>query len=393
MKIVSIIVFLFCQNLFSQVDFKCVIESKAIYPNDKFKVSFVSNDYIDEFVPPNFEKLGFKVIGGQGRSQSNVFENGKKTIVSEVFYFLTASKKGIYTIEKSKMESNGAIYFSKPISVAILDDTKTDDTFNDFFLFAEQEKENYLVNEPIALVYKLFYNNRIKIKDFGYVNELDYNGFNFNDSQIQFVAVEEEFKGKMYNCVTVKKDLIYPNIAGKFKFDSLGISINIKKIEKQIKGKKPVFSIIKKTAFSNTTEVTVKELPSANKPDDYVNAFGKFQIKLIAPSKELKANVPFEVKIEISGEGNFGDLEFPELHLIESIVESDYDLQIMNSKIDSDYKEYSELGIEGKKIRTYTLLSKKPNKETIPAIQFSYFEPELNKYQTIYTEQLELDVK
>jgi hypothetical protein len=146
-------------------------------------------------------------------------------------------------------------------------------------------------------------------------------------------------------------------------------------------------------SFGPKTEVTVKELPSANKPDDYVNAFGKFQIKLIAPSKELKANVPFEVKIEISGEGNFGDLEFPELHLIESIVESDYDLQIMNSKTDSDYKEYSELGIKGKKIRTYNLLSKKPNKETIPAIQFSYFEPKLNKYQTIYTEQLELDVK
>lgn len=393
MKIVSIIILLFCQNLFSQVDFKCVIESKAIYPNDKFKVSFVANNYIDEFVPPNFEKLGFKVIGNQGRSQSTVFENGKKTIVSEVFYYLTASKKGSYTIEKSKMESNSAVYFSKPISVAILDDTKTDDTFNDFFLFAEQEKEHYLVNEPIALVYKLFYNRRITIKDFGYINHLDYKDFNFNDSQIKFVAEQEEFKGKIYNSVIIKKDLIYPSYAGKFKFDSLGININIKKIEKQIKRKKPVFSIIKKTTFSNPTEVTVKELPSANKPDDYVNAFGKFQIKLIAPANEIKANLPFEVKIEISGEGNFGDLEFPELVLIQSIVESDYDLQILNSKIDSDYKEYCELGIKGKKIRTYTLLSKKPNKETIPAVQFSYFEPELNKYQTIYTEQLELDVK
>jgi hypothetical protein len=363
-----------------------------------FKVAFVTDsEDFEDFVLPNFENSGLKLVSQQSSSQSTTWENGKRSFSRSVYYFLKASKSGIYTIGEAKMKSNDKVYTSKPVTFKIEKEPNIDVLNSDCFLVSDKEKENYLLNEPIAVTYKLYLNPKIVAKQFSFINESNYNNFNFSGSETNYVAELEEYNGKLYHAIIVKKDLVYPNKVGKFKFDSIGININIKKKNKAIKGKKPTFSIVKTKAFSNKLAVEINDLPEIGKPINYTNGFGKFEIKLIGPTKEIKNNKPFEVKVEISGEGNFGDLEFPELELPQYMdivaTENDTNLKILSSKKDNNYVDYSTYGIKGKVTITYILQSKKASKETLPSIAFSYFDPYFEKYETIESNQIDLDIK
>ncbi len=223
----------------------------------------------------------------------------------------------------------------------------------------------------------------------------------FNNFQIKrFIynnpnSTEQLFKGKSYNVFVANRVIVYPDELGKFEFDSIGVKVKIKKSDKIIAGKKPTFTTIERKTFSNKPKVNVCNKLPEDAPKSYSGAYGNFEIKLIKPIKEPIANQPFDVKIEISGEGNFDAFKFPDLEYITSVVESNIDLKTLKTDVKIDNKDQigAKFGILAKQTKTVTLKSAVKGKQTILPIAFTFFNPDSRSYQTVTTEEVVLEIK
>ncbi|MEC4004292.1 BatD family protein [Flavobacterium sp. SUN052] len=393
-----LIVIIFSQSLFAQVEFKCVVEAKNIAPNDYFAVDFILNKESEDFTPPDFKKLGLELIYGPTNSTDQTTINNSTTLTIKRGYIVKASKKGTYTIESATAKIDGETYKSNTLEVEIQNTKIDSDLFNDYYLVAEVDKGDYCYynTEPIMLSYKIYFNKDLHIASYQFLNQPNYNDlvtkeYLYDKPQ----GYNEMYLGKSYYSSVLKKVIIYPNEIGEFEFDSLAVTIRIKKFDKKIKGKKQTFKIITKNVFSNKPKVNICDLLPRNQPDSYSGGYGKFTIKVVKPTKELIVNKPFDVKIEISGDGNFDGFVFPELNLIPSVVESDYDLKIIktNITIDSQEQSNSKFGILAKQTKTVTLKSAVKGEQIIAPINFSFFNPETNAYETLKTKEIVLDIK
>lgn len=398
MKYFQLLIVIFTQSLFAQAELKCVVEGKNITPNNLFSVDFILNEQEDNFTPPDFKKTGLELVYGPTTSTAQTYENGVSSFSKTLSYVLKSSKAGTFSIGSATMEIEEKIYKSKPITVKIENLVKDEAFYNDYYLVAETDKDDFCYNltEPIFVTYKLYYNINLKPGSIQLLNNPGFTDFVAKKYTYDKPAVSEQiFKGKAYAVYSVYKVVVYPDEVGKFEFDSLGINLKIKKSDKIIKGKKPTFTTIDKKAFSNKLKIEVCNQLPKNPPDSYSGAFGKFTIKTIKPNKELFSNEPFDIKIEISGDGNFDGFKFPNLEYEISPVESDIDLKTLKTdvKIDNQLQNGAKFGILAKQTKTVTLKSAVIGKQRLLPITFSFFNPETRNYETVTTAEVVLEIK
>jgi hypothetical protein len=133
----------------------------------KASVDFAMN--IDgTFNEPSFD--GFRVIAGPSQQVSQSWINGRSTF--EKYIPISCSQsKGTLTIKQATIEYNGQIFKTNPIKVTVTDAVEQPKDPNDtsisvddnLHLIAEISKTNPYLNEPITVVYKLYFSNNIGI--------------------------------------------------------------------------------------------------------------------------------------------------------------------------------------------------------------------------------------
>jgi hypothetical protein len=74
------------------------------------------------------------------------------------------------------------------------------------YLIADISKTNPYVNEPITVVYKLYFSNNIGINNLSEVNKPKYNFLSQNIKKL--VAEEGMFKGENYRYIVLKSSFI-----------------------------------------------------------------------------------------------------------------------------------------------------------------------------------------
>lgn len=127
--------------------------------------------------------------------------------------------------------------------------------------------------------------------------------------------------------------------------------------------------------ISNTLN-EVKELP-ANAPPSFNGAVGRFDMKTEINTTETKTDEPITYRIKITGNGNLALFQTPLLDLPPGW--ETYDPKVSET---SNSKTYE-----------YLLIPRSPGTFTLPAHQWSYFDPDRNLYQTIASEEYAIDVE
>ncbi len=121
-------------------------------------------------------------------------------------------------------------------------------------------------------------------------------------------------------------------------------------------------------------EVVVMPLPSNGQPPGYAGAVGRFAFNLQAKPLELKAGEPITVSMEVAGEGNIENASAP------SYVENDlfkvYETRLLN-------KEINDARGAGRKLFEQVIIPKSEQCKELPALMFSFFNPEKGQYETI----------
>ena len=133
---------------------------------------------------------------------------------------------------------------------------------------------------------------------------------------------------------------------------------------------------------SDPVALEVKPLP-AGAPSDFSGAIGNFTMTTDAKPKSVDVGDPITVTSTISGRGNFDRVGAP-------VIEDDrgWHKYPPSSKFAKD----DEVGISGTKTFE-TVLSPNEKKQSLPVMEFAYFDPVKEQYVTLRSEPIAISVE
>ena len=396
MKRIIVILVLFITNcLLAQVKFEANVSKNTLGLNERVRIEFSMNEDGDNFVPPNFEACGFRVVGGPSQSLSQSWINGRSSFQKSYTYILLPLKKGSLVIRQAVIEINGQQYKTLPIKINVNDavqqpndpnEPATVRADNNLYLVADISKTNPYVNEPITVVYKLYFSYNIGITNWKELNKPKYNDFWSQNIDIkQLVPQEGMFKGERYRYVVLRKTVLYPQKAGKLEIEPLSLDIDC-----QVPRGRPNFfgqvQIVEdsKRVSAGSKVITVKPLPEAGKPKDFSGAVGKFNFKVTPSRTGLKFGESLNLNVSVTGTGNLKLFSLPKPE-VPSTLEM-YD------------PEHSEnvttplTGMTGSIADKYTIIPQSKGNFPIKPMHFTYFDLSSGTYKTIASPEIMLNV-
>tara|TARA_B100000963_G_scaffold200649_1_gene174782 strand:+ start:2518 stop:4263 length:1746 start_codon:yes stop_codon:yes gene_type:complete len=392
LKLITVFFLLFSTTFFGQIKFEAVVSKNKLGLNENLRVDFKMNDDGDNFTPPNFN--GFNIVGGPNQSVSNSWINGARTFSKTYTYFLSPKERGRFIIGQASIEIDGDIYKTSTVEIQVTEavDSSASPQSNDKLikddveLVVEVSKNNPYLNEPILIVYKLFFSPEINIRNLGEIDSPNFKNFWSQKIDIPRLEIKRSsFKGKSFNYVEWKKTLLYPQKVGAIEINpmTLDVSIDTPTNRRDFFGN-VIYNQTSNKVSSKNKVINVKPLPDQGRPKDFSGAVGNFNISLNSNKNELKATESFQLDLKVSGTGNLKLFSLPDLTVPSSL-----------EKYDPEYKEnvkVSASGMNGSILNSYTIVPQFQGKYPIPQIKFTYFNPSAKKYMTIFTKEKIIDV-
>ena len=391
-RILTLICLLVINFSFSQIKFEAEVSKNNLGVNENLRVDFKMNKDGDNFNPPSFD--GFRVVGGPNQSVSNSWINGVRSFTKTYSYFLTPIKKGKFTIGQASIEIDGDIYKTLPVQIQVSEAVQSSlspgspsSVLNDDIeLNIEVSKSETYLNEPISVEFKLLFNPKINVTNLGEIDSPEFNNFWSQNIKIPRLEIKStSYKGQRYNYVTWKRALLFPQKSGNLELLplTLDVTVDVPTNRRDFFGN-VIYTQTSKKVSSKKKNIKVKEFPSEGKPESFNGAVGKFDVSLFSSKTELKATESFQLELKVNGRGNLKLFSLPEIKVPSSL-----------EKYDPEFKEdikSSISGMNGQISNTYTIVPQFQGKYPIPAVEFSYFDPEAKKYVTIKTNESIVDV-
>ena len=380
-----------CLFISAQVKFDATVSKNKLGLNERLRVDFVMNQNGDNFSPPDFEN--FQIIGGPNQSISTKYVNGERSFSKTYSYFLQPLRKGSLRIKQASIEIDGEEYKSLPIEVIITDSVdQPSDSVTQYYndedieLRALISKTSPYVNEPITIVYKLYYKAPIRISNAQETETPKYKDFWNQDIKIPQLKIQSEiYKGQNYNVVEWKKVVLYPQKSGLLEISPLSINLMLDVPT----DKRDFFGniIIDQTSqfiSTGTRRINVKQLPLNNMPSSFTGAVGEFEFDVILDKSSLRATESFQAELKVKGRGNLKLFDLPDL-LVPGSMEL-FEPQREES-INTNLS-----GMNGSVTKLFTVIPRFQGSFPIEQVEFSYFDPKLEKYKILKSPRLTIDV-
>lgn len=279
---------------------------------------------------------------------------------------------------------------------------------NDLFIKVVVDKNRVHVGEQITASYKLYARLPMNVN----ISKLpSLNGFwtqDFDMPKGKITPVEEVINGQRYQVFTLKKSALFPQQTGTLELDPAEAE-GVARIVQKNRQRDPFFDDpffssffmddpfadeffgrmaykdVKVKLKSKPVKIQVDALPVDSKPTDYTGAVGNFSFKSSIDKTELTTDDVANLKLTVQGSGNLKLIEAPMLKLPNGLTA--YDPVIVDTVTERTTT------ISGTKTITYSLSPRQPGDYIIPAITFSYFNPQTKKYETVTTQPIKLNVK
>lgn len=393
-KSIALVFLLLITSIASSQDvkFQAKVSKKKLGVNERLRIDFEMNKDGDNFVPPRFKD--FTVVGGPNTSLRNSYANGKRTYKKTYSYFLAPKKRGKFTIKQAKIEIDGEVYKTFPITITVTaaverpngPPSASDVASDNIHLVAEVSKTNPYLNEGITVVYKLYVSTDTGVSNWREKDNPRYNDFWSQDIEIKGLNVQKGiYKGEEYRYVVLKKTVLYPQKTGKLKLEPLvlDVTVEVPSGRADIFGRQ-IMTNVPKTITAGSRTINVKPLPEEGKPSDFKGAVGDFKFNVTTSKNQLNATESLQAKIEVSGKGNLKLFELPKLTTPSSL-----------EVYEPEHKENVRTnlsGMQGRISDTYTIVPQYRGKYPIPSVSFSYFDLKTESYKRISSGELLINV-
>lgn len=400
-----------------------VSTKQQVSVGEQFKIAFESNADGRSFTPPAFD--GFTIVGGPFNSTSSSVQivNGSmsRTVSNTYSYVLRANREGVFSIGSASLVVDGETIQSEPFSITVLADAAgvSDDASSgqsgssqgstgssdpkvsgqDLFFRVTPSKRSIYVGEPVVLTYKLY--TKVPVSQLSVSKMPSYGGFWMREvaDNNALRQSSEVVNGIEYTTAEVKKVVLIPQKSGKLTIDPMGLDCIAQIITQRntqqhsndpfdIFFNDPFFSRsytnVQKNVETSTIHLDVKSLPVDGKPDSFMGAVGNYNFSASMDRNELSTNEAATLTLTVSGSGNLELLNLPA-----PVFPPDF--EVYDPKITSSVEANSQ-GMSGTKKAEYLIIPRRAGNFSIPAVEFSFFNPSKNTYVTLTGPQMDLNV-
>ena len=403
-----------------------VSTKKQVMVGERFQVVFEANAEGKNFQAPSFE--GFTVVGGPFTSSSSSFSmvNGSMshTVRCTYTFALQAYQEGTFHVGSATLTVKGKKISSEPFDIKVIPDDgshaapsgggsssgqgqsqqNTNDpqvSGKDLFIRVIPSKKSVYVGEQVVLTYKLY--TKVPVSSLSVERMPSYAGFwtkDITDNNGGSLRQTTEYiNGVEYTAAEIQKVVVVPQRSGTLPIDPMIIEC-IAQIRTESNRQRsmdpfeaffndPFFNRnianVKKELTSQTLNLEVKSLPENGKPASFAGAVGNFNFKSEIDKTELSTNEAFTLTLTVSGTGNVELLQMPT-----PVFPPDF--EVYDPKTTMNVSNNSN-GLSGTKKAEYLVIPRRAGNFTVPAVEFSYFEPSKGTYQTLSSQPYEIKVE
>lgn len=401
----------------AQARFMTMLPQQPVVAGEAFRLQYVltggeRNALIE---PPVFR--GVKVIEGP------VLYHGSEGLqpVTNFVYTLVAPVPGKLELPGTAVLSGGSTYKSKAVAVEVISRKEAMDRLNkkgepayseytlrpgedpyrkireNLFVKVQLDKKHCRVGEPVQAIFKLY--SRLESTS-DIIRNPGFYGFTVYDvaGLSEKISGTEKINGRIFDVHTIRKVQLYPLQAGRFVVDPMEILNRVsfshsavsRKTEQQIAEgmmgigdevqPAPGTELFETRMQTDAVEVVVNPLPEKNQPADFNGAVGQFTIRADTPHTRLARNEQGWLEISLDGKGNFTQISAPVLQWPAGVEGFEPTL--------ADDLDKNHIPLKGRRVFRFPFVCGAPGTYVLPAVQFSYFDTDSNRYKTIRTNPL-----
>ena len=356
----------------------------------------------NSFKAPEFEE-NFDVVAGPSTSvgRSMQFINGKQSSSYNytITYALMPRESGTFTIGSASVKVDGKTYTTGPMLVEVIAEkqgagVKTPNTSpegsigrDDILLRLKVSDTELYKGESLRASLVLY--TRVTVENIESLTMPPFDGFWSQELSFDNAPSREEYNGRVYETYKITELLLSPQESGKIVIPEAVMDVVAQVVVQDRRNYDPIFGgrqvyRVSRELKSAPVTINVKEFP-AGAPQSFNGAVGNFSLRSTMPAAEIDANSADQIELTISGTGNLKFITAPRITLPESFEV--YDTKVVdNCKI-------TATGTTGSLTYTYPFVARSAGAFTIPRIEFSFFNPDTQAYETLATEPFTLVVK
>ena len=375
-----------------EVTFELKLSKERLGVNERLRADFVMNKDGDNFVPPDFE--GFRVLMGPSQSISSSWINGVRSYSKTYTYVLAPKAKGRFTIGQGTIVISGEVHKTIPREVTVTEavdnpngapsvDEIADENLH---LVAEVSKTNPYMNEPVSVVYKLYFSSTVGVSNFRPLDNPKYNNFWSQEIPFSKYSIENgTYGGQPYRYVVLKRVVLYPQKSGELAIEPLAleVSLEVPTDKRNFFGER-IYATANKTVSAGRRTLQVRPLPEAGKPAGFSGAVGDLDFEVTTSKTSLKATESLQATVSVSGSGNLKLFQLPKLTLPSS-------LEVYEPEFSEDIRTTIS-GMQGSVSEQYTIVPGFQGKYPIPPINFSWFNPRTETYESMSSDEITIEV-
>ena len=339
--------------------------------------------------PPNVSVNGLSIsfAGTATRTQILNFHASSVTIFT---YIITPVREGFYEIQPVEVPIGGKTYRTAAMTLKVIHGDPGRPATADKPYFAELvvPKESAYVGEQIPIELRFYFNQRIQYQPYPQGQYPIIEGEDFVTKKYSEPAEKElELDGRIYR-VLIYKTALTGVKPGKLDLQSAtqGFLISTPFGLRGSQGFADPFENFQQQVVdikTNGSSIQIRPLPAADRPADFSGAVGEFSLTASAQPDKVKTGNPVSMKVEIKGLGNFDRIGQP------SLTNTDgWRIYQPTEAIET----LDDLGLSATKTFSYPLVAEKPV-TTSPIARFSYFNPNSEKYVTLNTSPINIEVQ
>ena len=347
--------------------------------------------------PPNISADGLSI---RFASQSTRMQtlNGDTTFSVNFTYVITPQREGTFSIPPVKLNLNGREIQSAPLTLTVLKEepNKPAEPNKSYFGELVLPKDSAYVGEAIPVELRYYFDRRIWYQPYpqGQLPIIDGDGF-VTAKYPDPAEKEIQMNGRWYR-VLIYKTAITGVRAGQLDLRSATqeFLLHVPVLRNTPPGFDDDFD---QSPFSNGfsgyerkeasiatngATIQIKALPTDGRPGNFNGAVGAFTMTGSVQPTHAGVGDPLDLRIQISGNGNFDRVQAPVL-----AATPVWRVHQVTSEIEAQ----DEIGLIAVKTFHYPIVAGAPVHET-PAANFSYFDPEQEKYVTLDLAPKEINV-
>lgn len=357
------------QQVLAQTQVRIELSTKTVYAGGVFDVQYiVENGDATNFTPPNFAPFGKS--GGPFQSTATTLANGKVQKTFKLSYSLEApNKSGTYTVPEGTFIINGKSVKTGTKRIQVLAARQKSAQESEYFVRAELSTTEAYVGEQVILTFKLYAQG--PISGVNYTRPPDFKGFYYEQlNRYAQYATQEVVDGKPYNAQIIARYALFPQQAGNFVFDPVGLRLSV---PMESTGR----SFFKRTrAVDVATEgftLAVQSVPVPF-PNNYVGGVGEYSVSVQTSARQIGVDEAVTLILELRGNGDRQLAVAPALDLGDSI-------EVFSPTLRTERPAEADGELRFTKEFSYLLAPKhQGNYRLQPSI--SYFNPDSNSFET-----------